>query len=282
MSGVVERMLVILALALTSGVVSETCIDASACDACGIAPKFTGCKEVADQCELDVCETLCLQTSWSCEVKATGCSGWDGCSQFEEQVKSPAVSHALCSQFKAATCGHDFDFSMKCCSNDMEFDVKQWAESRAYAGMFPNMPIPVGACLHDPSDKDEWKGCDACKSSISVELEALEARWPDPPSYDKEGKQTPSKGVSEKAFKNSMLPPDVELSTKFRNMQYKHTAFAKSFDSKKGTLQGKFKDAACVCLGCCPPEGQGGLEASSDATCYYPISAFSGLDLWGT
>ena len=235
-------------------VLASNCLgDDKMCDACGPLggdSEWDGCKEITEACKAEICDVLCLRSSFSCKFEFK-CSGWDGCASFLEQAKDDRVSNALCSQFKGKTCGKD---GLKCCEDDLH----EWVEDRTYGGYFPILPIPLEACLHDPND-DEWKGCDACEATF--EIVDTGSRWPAPTDFTQEGKQLPAPGTAEKAAQTSLIPPD-SLIPDYKNLQYKHNLLLKKVKSKKF----ESKDI-CKCLGCCKGE------------CYFPVDS-STLDPW--
>jgi len=221
------------------------------CDACAVlGNEWDGCEEITKSCKAEICDLLCLRTSFTCKFEFK-CSGWDGCPSFLEQVKDDRVSNALCSQFKGKTCGQK---GLKCCENDLQ----EWVEDRTYGGYFPNLPIPVEACLHDPNDPD-WKGCNACKKS-TFKIVDTGSHWRAPADYKEDGKQQPPGLTTKKAAQNSLTPPS-DLIPDFTNLQLKHKTLLKKVKSKTFP-----SEDICKCLGCC--EGE----------CYYPVDSSTLMD----
>lgn len=94
------------------------------------------CEEIDDQCKHSLCNPLCLEKTWECKVggqlcgaaavpagltpaqiKASGCSGFDGCDDFTAAVGKQEVQEALCAQIKGKACGE----MMKCCDKDSPY-----------------------------------------------------------------------------------------------------------------------------------------------------------------
>jgi hypothetical protein len=125
------------------------------------------CSSTEKQCKDIHCTPLCLSLAWSCEVKV---GKGKGAQQFGSSM-ADEEKRALCAQFVGQACSKIFS----CCKADAA--LTDWVEGFSFAEQTASPLLPIGPCLHDPSDEKASKSaCSACKGAISLDLKATPER----------------------------------------------------------------------------------------------------------
>jgi hypothetical protein len=200
------------------------------------------CDAIKSSCLNHFCSPLCLRTTFECAV--------EGVSHPFAELNQQATSDALCTILKASLCKAE-----GCCNDDDK--LQNYVEAATEGGLFPQKPVLIRACDHDPAANPSTDLCSSCKKAIAGKMKTktfaskpgvcntldayVSGHGKDPDCTKGEGTWCPNNY-------NYGFPgiPD------FHSMKSMCSALDKNMD---GALAGATADfeagAACHCLGCC-------------------------------
>lgn len=235
---------VVLAAAMAAVAGASKC-GLDACNACASGLPEPDCAAADEHCQTSFCLALCLGT-WQCVVTPAGCSGWDGCAQFDAELNTWETQDALCAQLKGYAC-----HLAECCTLDA---IDAWMESHTYgdemSDAHPAVPkLPMPACsAGDLSDDESAARCSACKAAMQVQVDAVPAicQAAFPPT------SMPVDQVPEDCppFANAGLTCDKQVPS-FQSYYERCTKVSDAVQGVKAAVEADAAALLCACAGCC-------------------------------